>query len=144
MTEETPFYSMIRKESVDGTHPEWSTDTLATPVTTNKLLEGDTYAFTSPTATTRIGNYCQISAKQYAISETQEVVSKAGPKSDLGRERAKKGIELRTDIEAAMLSNNPSLAGSTTVARQSAGLRAWLATNDDFSSGGASGGFNTG
>ena len=94
---------MIRKESVDGTHPEWSTDTLATPVTTNKLLEGDTYAFTSPTATTRIGNYCQISAKQYAISETQEVVSKAGPKSDLGRERAKKGIELRTDIEAAIV-----------------------------------------
>ncbi len=142
--EETPFYSLIKKESVEGTHPEWSTDTLATPITTNKVVEGDTYSFAAVTATARIGNYCQISTKQFAISETQEVVSKAGPKSDLGRERAKKGIELRTDIEAAMLSNNPSLAGSTTVARQSAGMRAWLATNDDFSSGGSSGGFNTG
>ncbi len=43
-----------------------------------------------------------------------------------------------------MLSNNPSLAGATVTARQSGGLRAWLATNDDFSAGGASGGFNAG
>ena len=142
--DETPFYSLIRKESVEGTHPEWSTDTLATPVTTNKVVEGDTYAFAAVTATSRIGNYCQISTKQFAITETQEVVSKAGMKSDVGRQRAKKGIELRTDMEAAMLSNNPSIAGATVTARQSAGLRAWLSTNDDLGATGSSGGYNTG
>jgi len=142
--EETPLYSLIRKESVEGTHPEWSTDTLATPVITNKVVEGDTYAFAAITPTTRIGNYCQISTKQFAITETQEVVSKAGPKSEVGRERAKKGIELRCDIEAAMLSNNPSIAGAQVTARQSAGLRAWLTTNDDMGATGTSGGFNAG
>lgn len=141
--DETPFYSLIRKESVEGTHPEWSTDTLATPVTTNKVVEGDTYAFAAVTATSRVGNYCQISTKQFAITETQEVVSKAGPKSEIGRQRAKKGVELRCDIEAALLSNNASIAGAAATARQSGGLRAWLSTNDSIGATGASGGFNT-
>jgi Family of unknown function (DUF5309) len=142
--DETPLYSLIRKESLDGTHPEWSTDTLATPVTTNKNFEGDTYAYSAVTATARIGNYCQISTKQYIITETQEAVLKAGPKSEIGRQRAKKGVELRCDIEAAMLSNNASIAGATGTARQSGGMRAWLATNDSFGATGASGGFNAG
>ena len=142
--DETPFYSMIKKESVEGTHPEWSVDTLATPVITNKVVEGDTYGFAAVTATSRIGNYCQISTKQYAISETQEVVLKAGQKSEIGRQRAKKGVELRCDMEAAMLSNNASVAGNTTTARQSAGLRAWIATNDSVGATGSSGGFNAG
>lgn len=142
--EETPFYSLIRKESVDGTHPEWSIDTLATPVITNKEYEGGTYAFTAITPTSRVGNYCQISNKQFAITETQEVVSKAGPKSDVGRERAKKGIELRTDLEVSMLSNNPSIAGAQATPRQSAGMRAWLATNDSLGATGTSGGYNSG
>lgn len=142
--DETPLYSLIRKESLDGTHPEWSTDTLATPVTTNKNFEGDTYSYAAVTATSRIGNYCQISTKQYIITETQEAVIKAGMKSDIGRQRAKKGVELRCDIEAAMLSNNASIAGATGTARQSGGLRAWLASNDSFGATGASGGFNSG
>lgn len=142
--DETPFYSLIRKEKVEGTHPEWSIDTLATPVTTNKNFEGDTYSFAAITPTSRVGNYCQISTKQFAITETQEVVSKAGPKSEVGRERAKKGVELKCDIEAAMLSNNASIAGAQATPRQSAGFRAWIATNDSMNSGGSSGGFNSG
>jgi hypothetical protein len=142
--DETPLFSLIRKESCDGTHPEWSTDTLATPVTTNKNFEGDTYSYATLAATSRVGNYCQISTKQYVITETQEAVLKAGPKSEVGRQRAKKGVELRCDIEAAMLSNNASIAGALATARQSGGLRAWIATNDDFGATGASGGFNSG
>ena len=142
--DETPLYSLIRKESVDGTHPEWSTDTLATPVITNKNFEGDTYSYSAVTATSRVGNYCQISTKQYIISETQEAVIKAGMKSDIGRQRAKKGVELRCDIEASMLSNNASLVGALGTARQSGGLRAWIATNDSFGATGSSGGFNSG
>jgi hypothetical protein len=142
--DETPFYSLIRKEKAEGTHPEWSIDTLSTPVTTNAQFEGNTYAFSAITPTTRVGNYCQISTKEFAITETQEVVSKAGPKSELGRERAKKGVELKTDIEAAMLSNNASVAGAQATARQSGGFRAWLASNDSLGATGSSGGFNSG
>ncbi len=139
--EETPFYSMLEKETVEGVKPEWQNETLRVPVLTNKHLEGDVYAYDPITATTRVGNYTQISRASIIVSHTQEAVSKAGPQSDLGREREKAGIGLRQDIEAGMLSNLPSIGGAT---RQSAGLRAWLKTNDFFGAGGASGGYNSG
>lgn len=141
--EETPFFSMLDDESnlVDGTHPEWSTDTIRAPVLTNAQLEGDQYTFNAITATVRVGNYTQISREGYVVSRTQEEVSKAGPRSELGKERARAGLALRHDIEVSMLSNNASVAGAT---RKSAGMRAWLATNDMLGASGASGGFNAG
>ena len=141
--EETPFFSMLSDDSqmVTGTHPEWSLDTIRAPVITNYQLEGDQYAYNAITATSRVGNYTQISRESYVVSRTQEVVSKAGPKSELGKERARAGIALRHDIECTMLSNNASLAGAT---RHSAGMRAWLATNDSLGATGTSGGFNSG
>jgi hypothetical protein len=142
--EETPFFSLIGKQSVEGTHPEWSTDTLATPTLDNAAVEGDQYSYSAITPTVRVGNYCQISKKEFIVSRTQELVSKAGPKSDLGRERAKKGLELKIDMEVSMLSNNASVAGAAATARKSAGFRAWLSTNDSLGAGaGASGGYNT-
>ena len=142
--EETPFQSLIGTQSLEGTHPEWSTDTLGTPVTTNAQIEGDEYAYTAPATSVRVGNYTQIARKAYIISRTHEVVSKAGPKSDVGRERAKKGIELRQDIEAQLLSNTASAAGSSAAARVSGGLRAWLTTNTSLGATGANGGFSGG
>jgi hypothetical protein len=139
--EETPFYSMLEKETVEGTKPEWSNDTIRVPVLTNKQLEGDVYTYNAVAPTTRVGNYTQISRESFIVSRTQEAVSKAGPQSELGRERQRAGIALRHDIEASMLSNNASIGGAT---RQSAGMRAWLKTNDSFGAGGASGGFNSG
>lgn len=143
--EETPFISMIGKKSVAGIKPEWQTDTLATPDTSNNQPEGNDWSFQSVSPTVRVGNYCQISDKRIIISDTQEVVSKAGRKSELAREIAKKGVELRTDMEVILLSNQASSAGSGNGAtnRTLGGLRAWLASNDSLGAGGASGGYNT-
>ena len=144
--EETPFISLTSQKSVSSVHPEWQTDTLATPVTTNQDPEGDDWTFDAVTPTTRVGNYTQISSKKIIVSRTQDKTSKAGRKSELAREVAKKGIELRTDMEVSMLSNNASNAGSGDGAsnRVAGGLRAWLETNDDLGGSGASGGFNSG
>lgn len=143
--EETPFLSMIGKKSVSGIHPEWQTDTLATPSTSNNQPEGNDWSFQAITPTARVGNYCQISDKRIIISNTQEVVSKAGRKSEMAREIAKKGVELKTDMEVTLLSNQASSAGSGNGAtnRTLGGFRAWLASNDSLGAGGASGGFNT-
>jgi hypothetical protein len=129
------------RERPDGIKAEWVQSTLATPLTTNAQLEGDVYAYSAVNQPGRVANYTQISWKSFIISDTQEVVSKVGKQSELGRNRAEKGLELRTDIEVTMLSNNPSVGGTT---RQSAGLRAWTATNDLLGAGGSSGGYNTG
>jgi hypothetical protein len=141
---ETPFRSLIGTTRIDSVHPEWLTDTLATPSVANAFIQGDVYSFQAITATTRVGNYTQISRKEFIITETQEVVSKAGPKSDYARELVKKGMELKTDQEVSMLSNNASIAGNNATAPQSGGLRAWVATNDQMGTGGVSGGFSAG
>ena len=143
--EETPFLSMIGKTDLEGVHPEWQTDSLATPDTSNAQPEGNDWSFQAINPTTRVGNYCQISDKRIVISNTQEVVSKAGRKSEMAREIAKKGQELKTDMEVILLSNQASSAGSGNAAsnRTLGGFRAWLSSNDSLGAGGASGGFNT-
>lgn len=141
--EETPLYSMLSKEKVEGVHPEWNQDSLATPKLDNYRVQGDTYSYNGITATNKVGNYTQIMMKEFIVAETQEAVRKAGPKSDFAREKAKKGVELRTDIEVTLAANQASTAGSSTVPARLGGLRAWIASNDSLGSGGASGGFNT-
>lgn len=142
--EETPLLSTLERTKVVSTHPEWSTDTLDTPVTDNAQVEGDEFTYSSVDPTVRIGNYTQIARKEYIISRTQEKTSKAGPKSELGRQRRKKGVELRKDMEASLLANQASVAGSDSAARRVAGLPAWLETNTSRGTSGADGGFNAG
>jgi hypothetical protein len=143
--EETPFTSLIGKKSIDSKHPEWQTDSLATPVTSNNRPEGNDWTFSAITATSRVGNYTQISDTTWIISRTQEVVDKAGRKSEMAYQTAKKGIELKTDMEVTLLHNQASSAGSGDGAtnRTLGGFRAWLASNDDLGATGSSGGFNT-
>jgi hypothetical protein len=143
--EETPFLSAIGRRSVDGTHPEWQNDALATPDTDNNQPEGNEWNYQAITPTSRVGTYCQISDKRIVISGTLEEVKKAGRESEVAREVRKKGVELRIDREVIALSNQASSAGAANAAsnRKTAGLRAIIATNDLLGSGGASGGFNT-
>ena len=144
--DKTPFLSLVGRKSVASVHPEWQTDTLATPSTTNNQPEGNDWSYDPIVATTRVGNYCQISEKSFLISRTQENTDKAGRKSELARETAKKSTELKIDMEVIALSNQAASAGTGNAAtnRTSAGLRAWLTTNDDLGSGGSSGSFSNG
>lgn len=144
--EDTPFLSMLKHEKVDGVHPEWQTDTLANPTLANNFPEGDEYNYTAAAPTARVGNYCQISRKDIIVSGTQEVVSKAGRESEVKLQKLKRGLEMKTDMEVILLSNQASSAGSGdgVTNRTSGGFRAWVATNDLLGAGGASGGFNSG
>ena len=145
--EETPGISLIGKKSVDSIHPEWQTDTLGSVDTSNNVPEGNDWSYDAISPTTRVGNYCQISEKTLIISNTQEVVKKAGRKSELARELAKKGTELKIDMEAIIFSNQASSAGSGNGAtnRTLGGFRAWCTTNDSLGGGaGASGSFTNG
>lgn len=144
--EKTPWLSLIGRKSVASVHPEWQTDVLGNPDPANNQPEGNDWSYDPIVATTRIGNYTQISEKSYQISRTQENTSKAGRKSELARETGKKTTELKIDMEVITLSNQASSAGSGNGAtnRLSAGFRAWLTTNDDLGAGGASGSFAAG
>lgn len=144
--EETPYISAIGRKKVASIHPEWQTDTMAAPDPNNNRPEGNDWSFDAISPTVRVGNYCQIADKRIIISKTQEETDKAGRTSEVARETAKKGVELKTDMEVTLLSNQASSAGSGNGAsnRTLGGMRAWLTSNTSLGSGGADGGFSSG
>jgi hypothetical protein len=131
--EKTPFVSMIGRKEAKNTLHEWQVDELAAVDTSNFRNEGNDATFTVPTATTRVGNYCQISDKTCIVSGTLEEVRKAGRKSEMAREMSKRSVELRRDIESISLANQ---AASGSDPRKTAGLPAWLKTNISKGAGG--------
>ncbi len=131
--EETPFISGAgRGPNAKQTLEEWQTDSLAAADGTNAQLEGDDAAFSTPTATVRVGNYTQIMRKTLVLSDTLEVVDKAGRRSELAYQLAKRGAELKRDLETVCLRAQGGASGSAGVARTMAALSAWLKTNTSF------------
>jgi hypothetical protein len=129
--EETPFQSNIGRETISNTLFEWQTDTLA-DAGSNAQLEGDDVgSFDAVTATVRLTNYAQISRKTIVLSNTEEVVNKAGRRSELAYQIAKRGSELKRDQEFIFLNGGIAVAGNTTTARVTASLGAFVKTNTD-------------
>jgi hypothetical protein len=129
--EETPFVSSIGKGKAMSVFPEWQTDTLAAAAN-NKVEQGNSAGVAPLTATTRVGNRTQISEKTFGVTGTQEVVDKAGRKSEVSYQKAKKMVELKRDIEYAALTNGTAIAASAGVAPQARGLAGWLGTNNSI------------
>lgn len=138
--EDTPIYSMIPKGKCESVHPEWETDELAAP-SENIQPEGNEYNFAAITPPERLGNYTQIMRKTWIISGTQEVVSEAGNVQKRKYQKLKKGVEVRKDVELAIVTNNASVGGAT---REFGGLPTWIETNANRDAGGSNGGFNSG
>ena len=134
--EETPYMSNIGRESISNSLFEWQTDTLASAAA-NKQLEGDDVtSFDSVTATVRLQNYAQISRKTIVLSATEETVNKAGRRSELAYQIAKRSAELKRDQEFSMLNGAVAAAGNTTTARGTASLQAFIKTNYDMQTNG--------
>ena len=141
--EETPYSSNIGRETISNSLYEWQTDTLAAAAA-NKQLEGDDVtSFDSVTATVRLQNYAQISRKTIVLSATEEVVNKAGRRSELAYQIAKRGSELKRDQEFTMLNGAVAAAGNTTTARGTASLQAFIKTNYDMQTNGANPSYTT-
>ena len=129
--EETPFLSSIGKEKGSAQLEEWQTDALAAAAN-NKVEQGNEATFSAITPTVRVGNRMQISEKTYAVTGSQEAVSKAGRKSEIAYQDAKKMVELKRDIEFACLQNTTAIAAAAGVAGQARGVAGWLATNNSL------------
>lgn len=130
--EDTPFMSNSGKDKASQSLFEWQTDSLAAADGANAVVEGDEATFSTPASTTRLGNYQQISRKTLILSGTDEVVNKAGRKSELAYQMAKRSAELKRDLESAFVGvNQGAVAGSTSVARRTASLSAFVKTNVD-------------
>jgi len=136
--EDTPFMSSCGRGTAKGTLVEWQTDSLAAADGSNAQLEGDDASFTTPASTVRVGNYTQISRKTAIVSGTLEDYDKAGRKSQMAFEIAKRSAELKRDQETIFLQAQAGDAGAVGTARILASLNAWVKTNDYVSTSGGS------
>lgn len=137
--EETPFISNIGRESCSNTFKEWTLDALATPSDTNAQIDGFEFAADSQETPTRVGNYCQISAKQIRVTRRANLMKTVGGRKELARLVAKRGVELKRDMEAVVLKNQVARPGAATQAALTAGVPAWLTSNVSRGATGSSG-----
>ena len=136
--ETTPFQSNVGSENVSNTYFEWQTDSLNAVSTTARVDGDDVTSFDATGATTRVGNYTHILRRTLIIADNLGSQDAAGRNDELAFNLAKRGKELKRDVEATLLDSNPQVAGNSSTARETAGLPAWIATNDVFGVGGAS------
>jgi hypothetical protein len=122
---DTPMYSMAKKKKASNTLHQWQTDSLAA-TGANRAIEGDDATFATAAPTTMLSNYTQISKKSVMVSETADAVRKYGRKEEFAYQIAKKGKELKRDIEAAVTGNQASSAGGSSTARSSAGIESMI------------------
>lgn len=137
---ETPVCSMASEGTATNTLHEWLTDELAPASTDNAQVEGEDKDAEEAVAPERLRNYTQISDKVLSMSGTGRAVDNAGTDDEYNRQIAKKGRELKRDIEKIILNNQADTAGSGSVARKLRGLPAWyLEANSNRASDGTAG-----
>jgi hypothetical protein len=133
--------SSIGRKSVSNTYFEWPVVELAAASASNRVIEGEAAPGNdAPTNAIRLGNFTQISDKVVEVSDTNEAVNGAGDAQRMAKQIAYKLKELKRDMETMLAGdNNAAVAGSSGTARETASLTAFLKTNVDRGTGGASG-----
>tara|TARA_R110002020_G_scaffold285960_1_gene501494 strand:- start:3952 stop:4896 length:945 start_codon:yes stop_codon:yes gene_type:complete len=116
--DETPVFSNARKIVTKGVTHEWQVQELAAASASNFNTEGADFSFTNPTATTRLGNVHQIFVQAASVSNTLDVVDKAGRDREVAYVKLIKGLEQRRDMEKTIVmsqaksSSDPRKMGS--------------------------------
>lgn len=134
---DTPFMSNVGKGTASGTYHEWQTDDL-TAAADNKVAEGAAAPAAESVASVRVGNYTQIASKTVSVSGSNEAADAAGRASQMAYQLAKKGMELKRDMEKTLVGTDKAqVAGAAAgTARELASVTSWLGTNCSFGSGG--------
>jgi len=91
--DETPVFSNAEKVTTSGVFTEFQVQELTASDDSNYVNEGADYSYVNPTATTRLGNYHQISVQAASVSNTLDVVDKAGREREEAYVKVLKGIE---------------------------------------------------
>jgi len=128
---DTPLLSNTGSQPTSNTFFEWQTDALGAAAQNHQIDGFDITTYSAVTATVRMGNYTSISEKDFAVSGTENVVNKAGRGAEVGYLATKAAKELKRDQETNYLANNAAVAGTSSTARETGGLAAFLKTNTD-------------
>lgn len=125
--DETPLVSNAQKETTKGIFHEWQVQELAAAVDNNHVNEGSDYSYVNPAVTSRLGNHHQIAVQAASVSNTLDVVDKAGRDKETAMVKVLKGIEQRRDINKSLYKNE---ARSGSDPRKCAKLITWITNGD--------------
>ena len=125
--DETPLFSNAKKETTKGIYHEWQVQELAAAVDTNYVNEGADFSYANPAPTTRVGNYHQISVQAASVSNTMDIVDKAGRDKETAMVKVLKGLEQRRDINKSLYKNE---ASSSSDPRKAGKLITWISNVD--------------
>ena len=141
---ETPITSAAGRVTATSTFHEWQRDSLSAANADNAMIDGDDATLQAQVATERVGNHLQIFSKVIGTSRRANIIKKAGRGSEQALLKAKAMLELKRDIEKMVVSNNPAVASTTSVAGKSAGLGVQLYKNLSSAVGGSTASWTTG
>jgi Family of unknown function (DUF5309) len=141
---ETPLTSAFGRTTATATFHEWQRDALGAANANNAMIDGDDATMTAQVATDRVGNYLQTFSKVYGVSRRANIIKKAGRGLEMKYLRAKNMLELKRDVEAMVVSSNPAVADTTSVAGKSAGLGVQLYANALHNGAGATASWTSG
>jgi hypothetical protein len=115
---DTPFLSSIGTSKANATLHQWQQDKLDSPAA-NKAVEGAVAGTAAATDTALKSANTQIFKKVVEVSGTAQAIGLYGRADELARLVAKKGKEMKRDMEFAMVgANQAGTAGNGTTARE--------------------------
>lgn len=132
---DAPLLSMIERTPMSAVYHEWQRDAYRTPDQARAAIEGADATYAAQTQPTLLNNRTQIFQDTVSVSNTAEKVGKYGRASELSRLKTKKMVELKRDIEAAIIANGATVTGTSGVAAQLRGLYGFI-TNSTLGAGG--------
>ncbi len=142
-----PFTDRAGSSSHDNQYFSWRMDKLQDPVITGQRIDGQETATGTTNETKsgrRVGQHSEIRTKRVEVSTRAQEVDTIAYANELAYQLSRRQIELRRDVEATLLSNNGSIAGTDAVAGQQAGIQAWITTADVDGNAAATGNANRG
>lgn len=134
---DAPLLSMIERTGVANVYHEWPRDSYRTPDMTRAAIEGADASYAAQTEPTLLNNRTQIFQDTVSVSNTAERVKKYGRKNEAARLKTKKMVELKRDIEAAIIGSGATVTGTSGVAARLRGLYGFI-TNDSLGATGVS------
>lgn len=126
--DENPLVTMLGTTEASQTLHEWSDYFQARPSSNSKSIEGDDASFSDLSVATRKNNICQIIKQDFAVTETEIAVDKAGPRDAFARERQYALRRWKNQMEYAVIRGTKA-SGSSGVAREMDGLVAVIKTD---------------
>ena len=124
--EVTPVTSAISKGSTKSVFTEWLCEDLS-PAKVASTAEGHDSSswFNKVEQRARLGNYINISKREFGVSDIQQMVEQAGVDSEIDHAKSKSVRELKRDIEAVVCGAQDRATGGSG-AYASRGLFDWI------------------